>query len=396
MHCKLSYCALFLRFFLLRLAQLSINNQAGVVNIMRTLMTPIVTVDLDILENNIQEMGQFAAANGVALRPHIKTHKSSKIAKMQLAHGATGITVATVREAEAMAAAGFDDIFIAYTVVGENKLEMLARLSETVRIGVAADSIYGVKMLSAVLGESDAEMDVMIEIDTGQHRCGVTSGADAVVLARLVEELPGLNFRGIMTHEGHSYGAQSPAEVEQIGRQAAATMRTIAAQLTDAGFPPSVVSMGSTPTAHIVGKEAGVTEIRPGNYVFHDRTQLALGSARLEQCALRVIAHVVSNPEPGRVVLDCGSKTLSSDLGKHGPGVKGYGLIIHKGRVLEEAVIERLSEEHGVVTLSPDSNLAIGDVVEVIPNHACVVANLAEMMAGVRKGRLADWIPVES
>ena len=365
---------------------------------MRTLMTPIVTVDLDALENNVKEMGQFAAANGVALRPHIKTHKSSKIAKMQIAYGATGITVATVREAEAMAAAGFDDIFIAYTVVGENKLDMLARLSETVRIGVAADSVYGVKMLSKVLGETDHEIDVMIEIDTGQHRCGVSSGADAVLLARLIDELPGLIFRGIMTHEGHSYGAQSPAEVEQIGKQAAAAMRAIAAQLTESGLPPSVVSMGSTPTIHIVGKETGVTEIRPGNYVFRDRTQLALGSARLEQCALRVIAHVVSNPEPGRVVLDCGSKTLSSDLVKNGKDVKfkGHGLIIHQGMVLEEAVIERLSEEHAVVTLSPDSGLAIGDLVEVIPNHACVVANLAEMMAGVRKGRLVDWIPVES
>lgn len=363
---------------------------------MHTLMTPIVTVDLDVLENNIKEMGQFAAASGIALRPHIKTHKSSKIAKMQIAHGATGITVATVREAEAMAAAGFEDIFVAYTVVGENKLEMLARLSETVRIGVAADSVYGVKMLSEVLRKTDAEIDVMIEIDTGQHRCGVSSGADAAVLARLVNELPGLNFRGIMTHEGHSYGAQSPAEVEQIGKQAAAAMRAIATHLKAVGLEPAIVSMGSTPTAHIVGKEAGVTEIRPGNYVFYDRTQLALGSARLEQCALRVIAHVVSNPEPGRVVLDCGSKTLSSDLGKHGHNAKGFGLIIHKGRVLAEAVIERLSEEHGVVMLPPDSDLSIGDLVEVIPNHACVVANLAEMMAGIRKGRLVDWIPVES
>ncbi|MGI5854009.1 MAG: alanine racemase, partial [Bacillota bacterium] len=277
---------------------------------MRTLMTPIVTVDLDVLENNIKEMGQFAAANGVALRPHIKTHKSSKIAKMQLAHGATGITVATVREAEAMAAAGFDDILIAYTIVDENKLDMLARLSENVRLAVAADSVYGIKKLSEVLNKTDHDIEVMIEIDTGQHRCGISTGADAVRLARMIDESPGLIFRGIMTHEGHAYGAKSPAEVEQIGRQAAATMRDIAAQLTEAGFPPAVVSMGSTPTHQIVAKEAGVTEIRPGNYVFRDRTQMALGSARLDQCALRVIAHVISNPEPGRVVLDCGSKTL--------------------------------------------------------------------------------------
>lgn len=370
--------------------------KVGVVFSMRTLMTPIVTVDLDVLENNIKEMGQFAAANGVALRPHIKTHKSSKIAKMQLAHGATGITVATVREAEAMAAAGFDDILIAYTIVDENKLDMLARLSENVRLAVAADSVYGIKKLSEVLNKTDHDIEVMIEIDTGQHRCGISTGADAVRLARMIDESPGLIFRGIMTHEGHAYGAKSPAEVEQIGRQAAATMRDIAAQLTEAGFPPAVVSMGSTPTHQIVAKEAGVTEIRPGNYVFRDRTQMALGSARLDQCALRVIAHVISNPEPGRVVLDCGSKTLANDLVRNGQDVKGYGLIIHKGKVLESAVIERLSEEHGVVTLPPDVELPIGDLVEVIPNHACVVANLAEMMAGVRNGRLVDWLPIEA
>lgn len=358
--------------------------------------TPLVAVDLDKLRANIDEMSRFAEENGVSLRPHVKTHKSTRIARMQLEAGARGITVATVHEAEVMAAAGCDDILIAYTVVGADKYSHLVDLAARTRLAVAVDSMAGARGLSGAFSAAEVGIDVMIEVDTGQHRCGVQSEETALDLARRVAALPGLHLRGLMTHEGHSYGQPSATEIGRVGREAALQMQKIAAFLRSHGVEVPVVSMGSTPTARIVGAQPGIDEIRPGNYVFYDYMQVAMGVVPYDRCSLTVRARVISRPSDDRAVLDCGSKTLSSDRGKHGEVAAGYGLLLHDGQPVRGAIIDRLSEEHAVVTLPPDTPLEVGEIVEVIPNHACPVVNLAAEMAGVRNGRLVEVIPVEA
>lgn len=358
--------------------------------------TPLVTVDLDKLQANIDEMSRFAADNGVSLRPHVKTHKSTRIARMQLEAGARGITVATVHEAEVMAAAGCDDILIAYTVVGADKYPRLIDIAARARLAVAIDSMAGARGLSGAFSSAEGRIDVMIEVDTGQHRCGVQSAEAALDLARGVAALPGLSLRGLMTHEGHSYSQPSPTEIGRVGREAVLKMHEMAEFLRSHGVEVPVVSMGSTPTARIVGSQRDVDEIRPGNYVFYDYMQIVMGVVPYDRCSLTVRARVISRPSDDRVVLDCGSKTLSSDRGKHGEVAAGYGLLMHEGRPVPGAIIDRLSEEHAVAIVPAGTPLEVGEIAEVIPNHACPVVNLATEMAGIRNGQLVEVIPVEA
>lgn len=363
---------------------------------MRHENTPAVVVDLDRLERNIREMADFAAQNRVALRPHVKTHKSPAIAKMQLAAGARGITVATLREAEAMAAAGCDDILMAYTVVGPDKYHRLIELARRVRLAVAVDSSRGARPLSEAFSNAGISLDVMVEVDTGQHRCGVLPGTDAARLATEVAALPGLHLRGIMTHEGHSYLQQDADAIARTARDAGEEMRKTAEEIRTHGISVPVISMGSTPTARLVGLEPGVTEIRPGNYVFYDMTQVTLGVVPYERCSLRVRCRVISRPAPDRAVIDAGSKTLSSDRGKYGAVAEGYGLVLKGDAPIPGAVLERLSEEHGVMAIPAGTTLEVGDIVEVIPNHACPVVNLADTMIGVRNGENVERFAVEA
>lgn len=358
--------------------------------------TPLVVVDYALLQRNIDEMSRFAVQHGIALRPHVKTHKSPAIARLQLERGASGITVATVREAEVMVESGCSDILIAYTVVGPDKYPRLVRLAREVKLTVAVDSVFGAKSLSDAFATAGMVLDVLIEIDTGQHRCGVMPGDDALRLGREIASLPGIRIRGIMTHEGHAYGQPDAQAVAETARRAAQDMRLTAGLLSSAGIPCPIVSMGSTPTAQVVGAEQGVTEIRPGNYVFYDCMQVALGVVSWDRCSLRVNSRVISRPSPERAVVDCGSKTLSSDQGKHGPAARGYGMVLKDGRPLPGAFLERLSEEHGVVSLPPATDLSIGELVQVIPNHACPVANLADSLTAVEQGRVVETFRVEA
>lgn len=359
-------------------------------------ITPLVTVDFALLTRNIDEMARLAVQQGIALRPHVKTHKSPALAQLQLERGASGITVATLREAEVMAASGCRDILIAYTVVGPDKNPRLIALARQVKLAVAVDSVVGAKALGDAFAGAGTVLEVMIEVDTGQHRCGVSPGDAVVKLAREIAAFEGIRIRGIMTHEGHAYGRPTIQEIAEVARRAAQDMRMTAALLNAAGIPCPIVSMGSTPTARFVAAEPGVTEIRPGNYVFYDHMQMVMGVVPWDRCALRVNARVISRPSPDRAVLDCGSKTLSSDQGKHGPVAHGYGLLLKDGQPVNGAVLERLSEEHGVASLPPETDLSVGDLVQVIPNHACPVANLADNLVIVDRGRVIDTYPVEA
>ena len=348
--------------------------------------TPAVLVDLDVLERNIERMAAAARAHGVRLRPHAKTHKVLEIARRQLAAGAVGLSLAKTSEAEVFVSAGFTDVFLAYPVVGADKARRLLALADRARIAVGVDSVAGAGTLATVFREAARRLEVLLKVDAGFHRVGVPPHAVLDVAHRLAD-LPGLHLRGLFTHAGQAYLAETPEAVAEVGRHEGRTLAEAAQGLRAAGIPVEEVSVGSTPTARHALAVAGVTECRPGNYVFHDLSQVGLGTARIEDCALTVLASVVSVPTADRAVLDAGSKTLSSDPLRPRPG--GHGLILG-GR----SRIARLSEEHGEVVVEPGETFRVGRRVRVLPNHACVVANLHDRLLGIRGGRVAEVFPV--
>jgi D-serine deaminase-like pyridoxal phosphate-dependent protein len=339
------------------------------------LSTPSVLVDLDILERNVARMAARAREAGVRLRPHAKTHKCPEIARVQRAAGAWGLSVAKVGEAEVFADAGFDDLFVAFPVVGEDKGRRLLALADRSRVAVGVDSVEGAATLAGPFHGAGRTLDVLLKVDVGYGRVGVTP-ARALEVARGVSGLRGLRLRGVFTHAGHGYLAETKGAVDEIAHLEGERLAAAAYGLRDAGFLVEEVSVGSTPTAPEAMRVAGVTECRPGNYVFHDATQVALGTCGLEDCALTILATVVSVPAPDRAVVDAGSKTLSSDSLR--PLAGGYGQVL--GRASR---IEKLSEEHGAIAVVAGESFRVGERVRILPNHSCVVANLHDRLVGV-------------
>jgi D-serine deaminase-like pyridoxal phosphate-dependent protein len=346
--------------------------------------TPSVVVDLDVLERNVARMAESARNNGVRLRPHAKTHKMPEVGRLQLAAGASGLSLAKTGEAEVFAAAGFGDIFLAYPTVGAEKGRRLLALADRVRLAVGVDSIEGASSVASVFHAAGRRIDALLKVDCGFHRVGVAPEAALGVARRLVE-VPGLSLRGVFTHAGHGYHADTPAGVAAVGRQEGEVLVAVAEELRGAGVPIEEVSVGSTPTARGAMGVRGVTECRPGNYVYHDGSQVALGTCGIEDCALTVLATVVSVPAADRAVLDCGSKTLSTDSLR--PRAGGHGSIL--GR---ESRLDRLSEEHGVVAVVAGEKFRVGEKVRVLPNHACVVSNLHDRVVIARGERVeGEW-----
>ena len=352
------------------------------------LPTPAVLVDLDVLDRNISRQAERARAAGIRLRPHAKTHKCPEIARMQLAAGAAGISLAKTSEAEVFAAAGFDDIFIAYPIVGLGKAERLLALSERLRLAVGTDSVEGAEVLGRVFHAAGRRLDVLLKVDVGYHRVGVLP-EDAAGIALRLAGLPGISLRGIFTHAGQVYQAETPDAVAAIGRHEGETLASAGVALRNAGLSIEEVSVGSTPSARHAMRVSGVTECRPGNYVFHDASQVTLGTCAPEDCAMTVLATVVSVPAPDRAVVDAGSKTLSSDALR--PRPDGHGLILGSGSRLRS-----LSEEHGVLRIEDGDSFRVGERVRILPNHACVVSNLHDRLYGVRAGRVETILRVEA
>jgi len=354
--------------------------------ILDSIETPAVLVDLDVVERNVAAMAERARRAGVRLRPHAKTHKTVEIGRLQLAAGAGGLSVAKVGEAEVFAAAGFQDLFVAYPVVGEDKGRRLLALSDRARLAVGVDSPDGARTLDAVFRASGRRLDVLLKVDVGFHRVGVPPD-QAVQAAQSISTLCGLRLRGVFTHAGHAYLAESPDGVGRIGQSEGSILVETAQRIRDAGIEIEEVSVGSTPTARHAMSVPGVTECRPGNYVFHDASQVSLGVCAPEDCALTVLATVVSVPAADRAVVDAGSKTLSSDpLRPSGPG---HGFVL--GR---RSRIARLSEEHGVIEVLPGEGFRVGERVRILPNHACVVSNLHDRLLGVRGDRVEGELAV--
>ncbi len=328
-------------------------------------VTPIAVVDDVVLGRNIERMQSIADAAGARLRPHAKTHKSARVARRQFDAGAIGLTVATLREAEYFAGHGVEDLLLAHPPVGEPKLARLRALKERVpRLAVTTDSLE-------VASSLPPEVEILWEIDTGQHRVGMEPGLEAIeAVQTLVEQLGPERFRGLLTHAGHAYKTPDRAEQLRIAGQEVGLLLALADELRARGIEVSEISVGSTPTAVLAAEIGGMTELRPGTYVYGDANQMALGSLTLEDCALAVVATVVSTPERNRIVIDAGAKALAADA--PAPGHTGHGFVIGH----PDWLIDRLSEEHGVVTSAHPIEARIGDRVAVIPNHVCVTVNL--------------------
>lgn len=347
--------------------------------------TPTLLVDLDRLERNIARMAQLAHTGGKALRPHTKTHKTPEVARMQVAAGARGLTVAKLGEAEVLADAGFDDLFIANELVGSLKVERLLALLERAQIRVAVDSKEVVQPISAAAKARGLRVPVMIEVDTGLGRAGVRSLPEAVELAQYIMDQPGVEFLGIFTHEGQLYRGQT--RVDPVAARAVAdTMRNIATELKNRGIPCQVVSVGSTPGAPLLAQEEGLDELRPGVYVYYDRSQMSRGIDR-DQCALTVLATVVSVRADGKIIIDSGTKSLASDSPFED---KTYGEIVGKPDIRFAAI----SEEHGHLVQHTDSGLRVGDKVRVIPNHACTCVNMHDTVTLYRGEWVETTLPI--
>ncbi len=346
--------------------------------------TPALIVSEEIMHNNISRMAAFAKSVGVNMRPHIKTHKTPQITRLQIAAGAIGVTCAKVGEAEVMVnEAGVQDVLIAYPTVGVSKFERLVKLMEKARIIQAIDSLAAAKLLSKTMSNFDVHMDVVIEVNTGQNRSGVRYGEETLALAKEVARLPNLHLVGVMTHEGHANSAD-PSEIERIATKAGEDLVATADAIREAGIDLEIVSVGSSPAAFYTPRVKGVTEMRPGTYVFNDNSALRYGVFGVEDMAARFAATVVSRPAPDRAVLDTGSKSLAMDPSK---AHAGHGYIVGH----PDAIIAKLSEEHGVVELPEgEEGFEVGDRVEVVPNHICPTVNLMDEMLIVRDGHIVD------
>ncbi len=350
--------------------------------------TPALLIDLDRMERNISKMAEFARQQGIDLRPHTKTHKSPEIAKLQLTAGAVGITCAKISEAEIMAAGGLKDILIANEIIGAQKLKRLIELAKKVKLGVAVDSEFGAASLNNALEQVQQTLDVVIEINCGQNRAGVLPGEAALELAKRIVDGSQLNLRGLMTHGGHSYNETTKEAIAEVGIHEGTVMVQTADLLRKNGIQVETVSTGSTPSAKYCGAVEGVTEIRPGTYVFYDLTQTELFACAPEDCALSVLATVTSTPAANRVIVDAGKKALTSDPRGRAGQNGGFGFIPEKG-----VSINKLSEEHGVI--QTDLKFEIGEKVWIIPNHACVVVNMFDEMHGIRNGQVEKVFRIE-
>lgn len=339
------------------------------------LRTPAVLIDKSRVLRNIERMQAAAAARGIRLRPHAKTHKSPIIARWQIERGAVGICCAKLGEAEVFADAGLTDIRLPYPLNPANADRLIALAART-RVSFIVDHAAVAEAWSRALAASGVAVDVLVKVDVGFHRCGIDPDPrTAIPFVQHVAGLPGLRLKGLLSHAGQAYHASSAADLEAIAAAEARTLASLAAAAREVGVAIDEVSAGATPTARFSIQQDGLTEYRPGNFVYFDRTQVGLGAATLDDCALTVLSRVVSAPASDRVVLDAGSKTLSSDGARGFQPAPGYGNVLDH----PELLVERLSEEHATVRVTNgETSLAPGEVVRILPNHACVVSNLVD------------------
>lgn len=356
--------------------------------------TPVALVDLAKARANAARVAAYTARHGIAWRPHVKTHKSLALARLQLAAGARGLTVATPHEAEVMARVS-DDLLLAYPPLGKRKLERLMALPEQVMLTVALDSDVALLGLARAARAAGRTVGVLVEVDVGLGRVGVQSAREAARLATLARDAQGLAYRGIMFYPGHIRTHVSGQE-QAIG-ELAERLDSCCATLAEAGLAPEVVSGGSSPTlwhSHLLPR---LTEVRAGTVIYNDLDMTGMGVASDDECAYSILATVVSTAVAGRAVVDAGSKALSKEL--HGTAGAGYAALA--GR--PEVRVVALSEEHGVLDITgTDWRPRVGELVRLLPNHVCVSVNLQDRVIAHEgehwetwpiegRGRVASW-----
>jgi len=362
------------------------------------LPTPQVLIDRRRVLRNIDRVQQLAATAGLRLRPHAKTHKSPVVAAWQIERGAAGICCAKPGEAEVFAAEGMSDIRLPYPVHPSNAARLI-QLMDRAAISIIVDHLDIARAWSGAMEQAGRTLDVLVKVDVGFHRCGIDPGAGAIRFVEQVASMRGLRLRGLLSHAGHGYLATTEQELCDVARREAEILLGLQAQAAAAGIDLEELSVGATPTLRFSATMRGLTELRPGNYVYFDRMQVALGAASLDDCALTVLATVVSKPAATRIILDCGSKTLSSDQARGLTAAPGFGAIVDADatrppEIDESLVIERLSEEHATVRVDGTTRLVPGDRVRVVPNHSCVVSNLVDAVQLVDGNELIDTLPV--
>lgn len=340
--------------------------------------TPCAVIDLDIVDRNIAHLQALCDKATLANRPHIKTHKSPLLALRQMAAGAIGITCQKLGEAEVMARAGVTDILITTNIIGAARSGKLAALLKDVSLQICADNPTSLNVYAEAGRAAGRPVSVVIECDTGQKRAGVTTPNEAVALAKIVQDDPWLEFRGLMFYPPLDGW---PATQEFFD--------TTQAGLRSLALSPDIISTGGTPNLKNLGQLNGATEHRSGTSIFNDRMMMAAGVANVDDCALTIYTSVVSRAEDTRGILDAGSKTFTSDPG----GLDGFGLVLEHPK----ARIHKMAEEHGFIDISNcKSRPSIGDIVRVVPNHVCVVVNMFDQLVAVRSNNIVDVIPVEA
>jgi D-serine deaminase-like pyridoxal phosphate-dependent protein len=351
--------------------------------------TPGLLVDLDILGRNLRRVAGYTREYGLRLRPHTKTHKSPLVGRWQLQSGAAGLTVAKVGEAEVMLGAEPADLLVAYPVIGRSKLERLMAVARRTRVTVALDSSFAARELSDAAGAARVTAGILAEVDVGMGRVGVDPGEPLLALAREIDRLPNVSFEGIACYPGHikSHDAESRKALAALS----ALLRSIRQDFEHAGIPLQIVSGGSTPTLYYSHEVDGLTEIRPGTYVYNDLNTVHSGACTLEDCAATVVATVVSTARPGQIIIDGGTKTFSSDRISDAAG-DTFGYLVEA----PAARFHKMNEEHGYIDVRHvDRPFAVGDRVHVVPNHVCTVMNLHEQVYGFRGEQVEEVWKVE-
>ena len=341
------------------------------------LETPCALVDLDRLAHNLERMAAYCVLHGLSLRPHVKTHKSPRIAAEQMRLGAVGLTCATPRELEVMSDT-CSDLLLAHPPVGAAKRRRVLLLDPAVRLTVAIDSVDAAEPLAEAADAAGRDVDVFVEVDVGMRRVGVATPGEAVAIARRLRALAPLHYRGIAFYPGHVRQHRLRQD-EALGKLRDDLAGWLSA-LGDEGLAPEIVSGGSTPAAWRMHEVTGVTEVRPGTYVYNDRATVDVGACGWEDCALTVLATVISTAVPGQAVVDAGSKALGREPLPAGEEA-GYGCLYERTDVR----VIRMSEEHGILDLrGSDWQPKVGDVVRIVPNHVCIVVHLNDIIHGVR------------
>lgn len=353
--------------------------------------TPALLIDRDLMMENLRFMQDKANKYGVNLRPHTKTHKMPELAKLQVEIGAYGITVAKIGEAEVMAENGLSNIFVANEIVGISKLERVKALNRKIEIRIGVDSEYQIDQLEEVFKEEEKGIEVLIEVEVGENRSGVITDDQLMNLAKYIKNTKKVSLKGVFSHEGHSYKAKDVDSCVQAAIESQKRTVRAGTMLKELGIEIDTISIGATPSMMHAEIIEGVTEIRPGTYIFMDVGQ---GSAISDftRCAATVLTTVISKPTDERVVLDAGAKSLTSQNRAEGIcSTYGYGLVKNSNNVRLSGVFD----EHGLIYSKEFRDfINIGDKIEVVPNHICPACNLYDKAYLVSNGELIREIPI--